>query len=100
MTDPAMVGPDPTRRRLHRAPVAGGGDERHDCRAGGGRSWEREMRDVGARVEPTLARPWARHRSPEAVLGWDGGRWRVVPPESPTRAMGDGGSSLVAFFFE
>ena len=33
-------------------------------------------------------------------LGWGGGRWRVVPPESPTRAMGDGGSSLVAFFFE
>ena len=31
-------------------------------------------------------------------LGWGGGRWRVVPPESPTRAMGDGGSSLVAFF--
>ena len=33
-------------------------------------------------------------------LGWGGGRWHVVPPESPTRAMGDGGSSLVAFFFE
>ena len=55
------------------------------------------MKDVGAWVEPTLARPWARRRPPEAVLGGvvAGGAW--CPPELPT--MGDGGSSLVAFFF-
>jgi len=33
-------------------------------------------------------------------LGWGGGRWRVVPPESPTRATGMEGAGLWHFFFE
>ena len=57
------------------------------------------MRDVGARVEPTSARLWARRRPPVAVLGGvvAGGAW--CPPSRPRERRG-WGSSLVAFFFE
>jgi len=56
------------------------------------------MRDVGVRVEPTLARPWARHRPPEAVLGGvvAGGAW--CPPGRPRERWGMGGARLWHFF--
>jgi hypothetical protein len=79
--------------------VAGDGEERHDCRAGGGRSWEREMRDVGGAGGADFGSAVGPPPATRGGLGWGGSRWRVVPHESPTRAMGDGGSSLVAFFF-
>ena len=58
------------------------------------------MRDVGARVEPTLARPWARRRPPEAVLGGvvAGGAW--CPMSRPRERWGMGGARLWHFFFE
>jgi hypothetical protein len=58
--------------------------ERDERRGGAGGA------DFGSAMGPPLAT--------RGGLGWGGGRWRVVPPESPTRATGMGELACGIFF--